>query len=98
MEQPLQNWKTGLLGLTILLAMSVAASAEIAVSANDGKQVRAGDIVNGPQPDSISVLNISGDHVKLVGSVAAPAAMIGPPAAVAVSKDSRFALVTACQK
>lgn len=94
----MQNWKTGLFGLTILLAMSVVARAEIAVSANDGKQVRAGDIVNGPQPDSISVLNISGDHVKLVGSVAAPAAMIGPPGAVAVSKDSRFALVTACQK
>jgi len=98
MEQPLQNSKTGLFGLTILLAMSVAGRAEIAVSANDGKQVRSGDIVNGPQPDSISVLNISGDQVKLVGSVAAPAAMIGPPGAVAVSRDSRFALVTACQK
>jgi len=81
-----------------MLLLSSAASAEIAVSANDGKQIRAGDIVDGPQPDSISVLNISGGQVKVIGSVAAPAAMIGPPAAVAVSKDSRFALVTVCQK
>ncbi|HEX4027963.1 MAG TPA: beta-propeller fold lactonase family protein [Rhizomicrobium sp.] len=84
--------------MALLLAMSAAASAEIAVSANDGKQVKEGDTVIGPQPDSISVLNISDDQVKLIGSVAAPAAMIGPPGAVAVSKDSRFALVTACQK
>jgi len=93
-----RDWKAGFACLALVLAMPVAARAEIAVSANDGKQVRAGDIVDGPQPDSISVLNISGDHVKVVGTVAAPAAMIGPPGAVAVSKDSRFALVTACQK
>lgn len=93
-----REWKTGIAGLALLLAMSAAASAEIAVSANDGKQVKEGDTVTGPQPDSISVLNISDDQVKLIGSVAAPAAMIGPPGAVAVSKDSRFALVTACQK
>jgi DNA-binding beta-propeller fold protein YncE len=100
MEQPLQNreWKTGIAALGLLLAMSVAANAEIAVTANDGKQVKPGDTVSGPQPDSISVLDIADGHVKLIGSVAAPAAMIGPPAAVAVSKDSRFALVTACQK
>jgi DNA-binding beta-propeller fold protein YncE len=100
MEQPLQNreWKTGIAALGLLLAMSVAASAEIAVSANDGKQMKDGDTVTGPQPDSISVLNISGGQVKVIGSVAAPAAMIGPPGAVAMSKDGRFALVTACQK
>jgi DNA-binding beta-propeller fold protein YncE len=84
--------------MALLLAMSVAAWAEIAVSANDGKQMKEGDTVTGPQPDSISVLDISDGQVKVIGSVAAPAAMIGPPAAVAVSKDSRFALVTACQK
>jgi DNA-binding beta-propeller fold protein YncE len=84
--------------MALLLAMSAAARAEMAVSANDGKQMKEGDTVTGPQPDSISVLDISDGQVKVIGSVAAPAAMIGPPAAVAVSKDSRFALVTACQK
>lgn len=90
--------KTGIAALGLLLVLCGAANAEIAVSANDGKQMKAGDNVTGPQPDSISVLNISGNQVKVIGSVAAPAAMIGPPAAVAVSKDSRFALVTVCQK
>jgi DNA-binding beta-propeller fold protein YncE len=100
MEQPLKNreWQTGFAGAVLLLAMSVTAHAEIAISANDGKQVRPGDIINGPEPDSISVLRISDGHVKLLGSVQAPAAMIGPPAAVAVSKDSKFALITVCQK
>jgi DNA-binding beta-propeller fold protein YncE len=80
------------------LAISAAASAEIAVSANDGKQMRPGDTVTKPEPDSISVLRISDGQVKLLGSVAAPAAMIGPPASVAVAKNSRFALVTSCQQ
>ena len=80
------------------LAMSVAASAEIAVSANDGKQMRPGDTVTKPEPDSISVLRISDGQVRLLGSVAAPAAMIGPPASVAVAKNSKFALVTSCQQ
>ncbi len=100
MEQPLKKreWQTAIAGAVAVLAMSGAVQAEIAVSANDGKQMRPGDIINGPEPDSISVLKIGDGHVKLLGSVQAPAAMIGPPAAVAVSKDGRFALVTVCQK
>ena len=93
-----REWHTRFAGAVLLLASSVSAHAEIAISANDGKQMRPGDIINGPEPDSISVLRISGGHVKLLGSAQAPAAMIGPPAAVAVSKDSKFALVTVCQK
>jgi len=93
-----REWKTGTAAFGLLLAMSVAASAEIVVSGNDGKQMRPGDTVTRPEPDSISVLKISGDKVKLLGSVAAPAGMIGPPASVAVAKNSRFALVTACQQ
>ena len=65
----MQGRKTGIAALGLLLAMTVSASAEIAVSANDGKQMKDGDIVTGPQPDSISVLNISGDQVKVIGSV-----------------------------
>ncbi len=81
-----------------LMFGATAGQAEIAVSANDGKQMRAGDTITGPEPDSISVLNIGRDGVKLLGSVAAPTTMIGPPGAVAVSKDSKFAIVAAGQK
>jgi DNA-binding beta-propeller fold protein YncE len=88
----------GSAAIAALLLFPLAARAELAVSGNDGKQMRPGDTVTAPEPDSISVLDISRKGVKLLGTVAAPAAMIGPPAAVAVSKDSRFALVTACQR
>ena len=48
-------------------------------------------------PDSISVIEMRPvPHV--VGSVAAPAAMIGPPDAIAVAADQSFAIVTAAQK
>ena len=60
--------------------------------------MRPGDTITTPQPDSISVLNISDGKVQVLGSVLAPAAMIGPPGSVVLSKDSRFALVTSCQK
>jgi DNA-binding beta-propeller fold protein YncE len=58
----------------------------------------AGDTVTAPEPDSVSVLDIGAKGVRLLGSVAVPASMIGPPAAVAVSKDSRFAIVTGGQR
>ena len=50
MEKPLRKreWKTGLSALAVLLAMTVAVRAEIAVSANDGKQMKDGDTVTNP--------------------------------------------------
>jgi DNA-binding beta-propeller fold protein YncE len=85
------------LALTALLLLAAGARAEIAVSANDGKQKRPDDVV-WPEPDSISVLDIRDGRIKLLGTVATPATMIGPPDAVAVAKDSSFALVTSGQK
>jgi DNA-binding beta-propeller fold protein YncE len=81
----------------LLMLSGIAARAEIAVSANDGKQLRPGDTVTTPTPDSIAVLDIAGGRAKVLGSLEMPAAMIGPPAAVALSADSKLAIVTACQ-
>jgi len=86
-------------GAAAVLLLGVAgAHAELAVSANDGKQIHQGDPINYIEPDSVSVLDITAHGVKLLGTVAAPACMIGSPTAVAVSRNSRFAIVTACQK
>ena len=52
----------------------------------------------GPTPDEVAILNINKGKVEVIGQVEAPAAMIGPPAAVAVAKNGSYALVTACQK
>lgn len=80
-----------------LLLTATCVQAEIVISANDGKQQRPGDAA-WPEPDSVSVLDVTGGKVKLLGSVAAPATLTGPPTAVAMSHDGKFALVTSGQK
>jgi DNA-binding beta-propeller fold protein YncE len=87
-------------GLTIfafLVLGAGASQAEIAVSANDGKQIRPGDSVAGTTPDSIAVLDFGAGRARVIGQLAMPAAMIGPPTAVAVARSGAFALVTSCQ-
>jgi DNA-binding beta-propeller fold protein YncE len=84
--------------LAIGLVLSpLAAGARLAVSANDGKQLVKGDPV--PQtPDSVSVIDLGRYPPRVLGSVDVPASMIGPPAAVAVGRGEKFAIVTASQK
>jgi DNA-binding beta-propeller fold protein YncE len=92
------KFKAGLLCASILLTASTAAFAQIAVSANDGKQLRPGEAPTTRTADHVSVLDIRSYPPKIVGSVNAPASMIGAPAAVAVARDASFALVTAIQR
>jgi len=88
-----------LLASALILA-PVAASADLAVSGNDGKQVRAGDgLPMKPTPDSVSVISFSsGAAPKVIGNVAACGTILGPPLAVAVAPDYGFALTTCPQK
>jgi len=81
----------------LLCLCPAAASARLAISGNDGKQVLAGD-QDAVMPDSISVIDFAVNPPKIVGQVQVPAAMIGPPEAVVVSRDESFAIVTAAQK
>ena len=89
------------LAKSVLLAASlsffpVAAHAELAVSANDGKQLQPGETM--VTPDSISVIDLGHYPPRVIGNVQVPAAMIGPPDAVAVAPGEKFAIVTAAQK
>ncbi len=86
------NWIIPLLALC-----AGAARAEIAVSANDGKQIRPGDSVTGTTPDSIAVLDFGKNGARVIGRLAMPAAMIGPPTSVAVARSGSFAIITSCQ-
>jgi len=81
-----------------LVVISPVAQAELAISANDGKQVRSDDAISVPVPDTVSVLEMRNGGAKVLGSVAAPATMIGPPTSVAVARGSSFALVAGSQK
>ena len=77
--------------------LSGSAWAELAVAANDGKQLIPGE----PQtvtPDSVSILDLGHYPPKVIGSVEVPASMIGSPNAVAVGAGDKFAIVTASQK
>jgi DNA-binding beta-propeller fold protein YncE len=83
--------------LSSLIVFAVPAWAELAVAANDGKQLLAGESQTAI-PDSVSILELGHYPPKLLGSVAVPASMIGSPNAVAVGAGDKFAIVTASQK
>jgi DNA-binding beta-propeller fold protein YncE len=80
---------------------NVAARAEILVTANDGKMVlENGNAVvrKPPLPDTVSVIDFTDGALKLLGEVAAPASVVGPPPSVAIAPDGSFALVTGAMK
>ncbi len=84
---------------TVLALAPATAFADLAISANDGKQVRRGDVPMAPTPDSISVIAFGGAHPPMViGSLPVCATMIGPPVSVAVAPDYSFALASCPQK
>ena len=79
-------------------ALAACVSAQIAVSANDGKQLRPGDNPPGVRPDTVATIDLSASPPKVLAKINVPASMIGPPNSVAVSPDSSFAIVTCAQK
>ncbi|MFP5250441.1 MAG: YncE family protein, partial [Acidobacteriota bacterium] len=78
--------------------LAAGAHAQIAVSANDGKQIRPGDDPPGMRPDTIATIDLSQTPPKVLAKINAPASMIGPPKAVFVAPDSSFAIVTCGQR
>ena len=67
-----------------LMLLAGTARAEIAISANDGKQIRDD---KGPAKDTVAVIAFGSAKPMVIGSVGAPASMIGPPTSVAVAAD-----------
>lgn len=89
------------LATAAMLGMATGAQAQIAVSANDGKQVLDDGeqvVPAHPAPDSVSIIDLSASPPRVIGQVAAPTSVIGPPSSVAVAPDQSFALVTAARK
>jgi DNA-binding beta-propeller fold protein YncE len=96
---PPPTWKRALANSALLAAslfFPVAAHAGLAISANDGKQLQPGEPM--VTPDSISVIDLGHYPPRVIGNVQVPAAMIGPPDAVAVAPGEKLAIVTAAQK
>ena len=87
--------------LLALPLLTVTASAQIAVSANDNKAV----LVNGvnvvpdnPAADTVTIIDLGATPPKVIGEVKAPASVVGPPQSVAIARDESFALVTGAIK
>jgi DNA-binding beta-propeller fold protein YncE len=81
--------------------IAAPAAAQLAVSANDNKQVNVagiGSVVANPAPDSVSVIDLGVFPPRIIGEVAVPVSLVGPPSSVAVAPDESFALVSAAMK
>jgi len=84
-----------------LLAASSGATAQIAVSANDGK-MRLVDgvatVLEQPRPDSVSIIDFASGTPRVRATVQAPASVVGPPVSVAVTADESLALVSSAMR
>ena len=95
------GWNMRAILLATALALTpVAALADIAISGQDGKQVRAGDgLPMVPTPDSVAVLEFSSTRApRIIGSINVCSTQMGPPSAIAVAPDYSFALATCPQQ
>jgi DNA-binding beta-propeller fold protein YncE len=88
-------------GLLAFPPASFKASADLAISANDGKGV----LINGvntvpeePVPDNVMILDLASSPPKVVAETKVPTSLVGPPQSVAIAPDESFALVTAATK
>ena len=82
-------------------ALSAPARADIALSSNDAHTV----LVNGAQvaapeapADTLSVIDLSQSPPKITDIIEVPGSVVGPPTAVAVSKDESFAIVSSATR
>ncbi|HEX4273460.1 MAG TPA: hypothetical protein VHZ32_18865 [Rhizomicrobium sp.] len=85
---------------TALVLTPLAAFADLAISGQDGKQVRAGDgLPMVPTPDSVATIAFSSSEApKVIGMLDVCSTQMGPPSALAVAPDYSFVLATCPQK
>ena len=77
------------------------ASGQLAVSSNDTKVINVdgvNKIVENPEPDNVTIIDLGVSPPKIVGQVNAPGSVVGPPQSVAVAPDESIALVAASTK
>ncbi|HTI80174.1 MAG TPA: YncE family protein [Acetobacteraceae bacterium] len=85
-----------------LLAMPVAASADIVLSSNDGHTVQDDQKVlvapKDPHPDTVSIIDVSKYPPKITATIEVPGSVVGPPTAAWVAPDESWAIVTSATK
>ncbi|MET0567967.1 MAG: YncE family protein [Hyphomicrobiaceae bacterium] len=87
--------------LVVLPSFAPSATAQLVLSANDGKAVLV-DGVNtvpiDPKPDNVTIVDLGSSPPKVVAEIKVATSVVGPPSSVAVARDESFALVTAATK
>jgi DNA-binding beta-propeller fold protein YncE len=79
----------------------LAANAQIAVSANDGKAILvdgASKMPDNPAPDTVTIIDLGATPPKVLGELQAPSSVAGPPQNVAITPDESIALVSSNMK
>ena len=87
--------------VAVALLCPSLATAQIVISANESKVTLVDGVVTpvrNPPPDTITILDLSASPPKVVGELAVPTSIVGPPESVAISPDGSLALVTASTK
>lgn len=72
-------------------------SAQVVISANDGKAVLVDGVNTVPPnaaPDTVTVIDFSATPPRIIGEVAAPNSVIGPPGNVAITPNGTLAIVS----
>ena len=86
----------------LLLALPVAARADIVLSSNDGHTVQdeQKNLVapKDVHPDSVTVIDVSHYPPTIKATVDVPGSVVGPPTAAWVAKDESWAIVTSATK
>ena len=90
-----------LIPLTATLFGGSAAQAQLAVSAGDNK-VQLVDgvsrVIADRRPDTLTLLDLTPSPPTILGSVEVPHSVAGPPNAVGITPDGRFAIVPSNQR
>jgi DNA-binding beta-propeller fold protein YncE len=84
-----------------VVAIVSPATAQIAISGNDNKVLLVNGVVTvvqNPPADTVSVIDLKASPPRVIGEVAAPVSVVGPPLSVAVTPDESLAIVTASNK
>jgi DNA-binding beta-propeller fold protein YncE len=89
-----------MIAVALAAVFAAPASAQIAVSANDGKvRLDNGVVKTTPNnPDTVAIIDMGVRPPKLLHEIEVPTSIVGPPSSVAISPDRSIALVTANMK
>jgi len=100
-QTPEENAMPAIRLAALALLWPLAAHAQLAVSAGDNKLRLVDGVpttVASPAPDMLTLLDLTPSPPRVLGEVAVPHSVAGPPNSLAITPDARFAIVPSNQR